>query len=336
MIDVLNAPSEAPPRVTVAGIADAPVAVETPMSRAEKVITAVIVGLPVVALVFGIVWFWGEGVHLRDVVLGVVLFLLAGHGVTVGFHRLLAHKSFAASRPLKLLLVVAGSMAFEGGPIGWVADHRRHHVFSDQAQDPHSPHRFGPSFAGQLRGLLHAHIGWLFKHTHTSWNRHAKDLMADRDLVVMNALFPLWCAVSLALPFGLGWLIGGGVAAALSALLWAGAVRILLLHHVTWSINSLCHTFGRRPFRTSDRSTNLAALAVVSMGESWHNGHHAFPRSARHGVLRGQWDTSAWLIGRFERAGWARDVHRPTPEAISKRLDQIGAPLVEPADCAER
>jgi len=341
--DVLIPPFEAPPRVAAAGTEASPdvapgdlTAPESPMSRGERLITAFIVGIPVVALVFGIVWFWGEGVNLRDVILAAVLFLLTGHGVTVGFHRLLAHKSFAASRPLKLLLVGAGSMAFEGGPIGWVADHRRHHVFSDQAQDPHSPHRFGPGFSGQLRGLWHAHVGWLFKHTHTSWTRHAADLLADRDLVVMNALFPLWCVVSLALPFGLGWLIGGGVGAALSALLWAGAVRILLLHHVTWSINSLCHTFGRRPFKTSDRSTNLAALAVVSMGESWHNGHHAFPRSARHGVLRGQWDTSAWLIERFERAGWANDVHQPTAAAINKRLDQGGSPLSDGDTCAKR
>lgn len=297
----------------------APPGTEGMTSGVEKAITSFIVAIPFLVLVFGVVWFWGEGVHLRDLLIAVVLYLIIGHGVTVGFHRMLAHQSFRARRPLKLLLVGAGSMAFEGGPIGWVADHRRHHVFSDQPDDPHSPHRFGAGGAARLRGLWHAHIGWLVNHARTSWSRHASDLLADRDLVVMNALFPLWCAVSLAIPFGLGWLLGGGAAGALTALLWAGGVRILVLHHVTWSINSLCHTFGRRPFVTSDRSTNLAPLAVLSMGESWHNGHHAFPRSARHGVQAGEWDSSARLISWFERLGWASEVHRARPEALARR-----------------
>lgn len=288
-------------------------------SRSEKLITTFFVATPFLVLVFGVVWFWGEGVHLRDVLLAVVLYFITGHGITIGFHRLLAHKSFRASRGLKLLLVAAGSMSFEGGPIGWVADHRRHHVFSDQPDDPHSPHHFGDGAGARLRGLWHAHIGWLLNHARTSWKRHAADLLADRDLVVMQALFPLWCAVSLAIPFGLGWLVGGGISGGLSALLWAGGVRILVLHHTTWSINSLCHTFGRRPFETNDRSTNLGGLALISMGESWHNGHHAFPRSARHGVQAGQWDTSARLISTFERLGWARDVHWPRADAIERR-----------------
>lgn len=288
-------------------------------TRSEQVITAVIVGLPLAAFVFGVVWFWGEGVHLRDVFIAVFMYFLAGHGITVGYHRLLAHKSFVAKRPLKLALMAAASMAFQGGPIGWVADHRRHHRFSDQQQDPHSPHQFGSGFGARLHGLWHAHVGWLLRHDRTSWERHAPDLLADRDLRVMNALFPFWCAVSLGIPFGLGWLLGGGLAGALSTLLWAGAVRILLLHHVTWSINSLCHTFGRRPFQTEDRSTNLAPLAIVSMGESWHNGHHAFPRSARHGVQQGEWDSSAQVIRMCERLGWASAVHWPRPELVARR-----------------
>ena len=306
----------------------------------DRLVTTIIVVAPLLALIFGVVWFWGEAIHLRDIVIGLVLFAVVGHGITVGFHRLLSHKSFAACRPLKLALVGAGSMAFEGGPIGWVADHRRHHVFSDQPGDPHSPHqvpkpvgRHAAADAGrgarhqvahrlraQLRGLAHAHVGWLFTPQRTSRSRYAADLVADRDLVVMNALFPVWCLASLALPFGLGWLLGGSVGAALTALLWAGGVRIFLLHHVTWSINSICHMFGRRPFATSDRSTNVGALSLVTMGESWHNGHHAFPRSARHGLLPGQWDSSAVLIRGFERVGWARDVHWPTPEAIQRRV----------------
>ena len=309
-------------------------------SRGEQLMTLFVVAVPLLVLAFGAVWFWGEGVHLRDVVIAVASYLVAGHGVTIGYHRLLAHKSFRACRPLKLVLVAAGSMAFEGGPIGWVADHRRHHVFSDQPEDPHSPHRFGAGQGALLKGLWHAHIGWLFRHARTSRIRHASDLLADRDLMVMNALFPLWCAASLAVPFVLGWVLGGGVQAGLTTLLWAGGVRILVLHHVTWSINSLCHTFGSRPFETGDQSTNFAPLAVVSMGESWHNGHHAFPRSARHGVQVGQFDSSARLIAWFERLGWARDVHWLRPDVVARRVREVrtrsaGGPLV-PSDLAER
>jgi len=282
--------------------------------RAERAITILVVAAPFAALLYAVLAFWGHGIHTRDALLAVVLFFLVGHGITIGFHRLLAHKSFVAVRPLKLALIGAGSMAFEGGPIGWVADHRRHHVFSDRDGDPHSPH----GTRRPLHGLWHAHIGWLFNHEPTSWPRHAKDLLADRDVVVMNALFPMWCVVSLAIPFALGWILGGSLWTALTALLWAGGVRIFLVHHVTWSINSLCHVFGRRPFATTDRSTNVRALAIFTMGESWHNGHHAFPRSARHGVLPHQWDTSARAIRWFEQLGWATDVHWTTPAAIAR------------------
>ena len=290
-----------------------------PPGLVPRVITALIVGVPFLALVLGAIRFWGRGIHLRDVLLAVIFYVLIGHGMTIGFHRLLAHKSFTARRPLKLILVALGSMAYEGGPIGWVANHRRHHVFADTGADPHSPQHHGGGARGQLKGLWHAHLGWLFTAHRTSWRRHAADLLADHDIVVMNALFPVWCVASLALPFGLGWLLGGTLGAALSALFWAGLVRICVLHHATWSVNSLCHMFGKRPFATKDRSSNVAALAVISMGESWHNGHHAFPRSARHGLLRGQWDSSAMLIRGLERMTLLHDVHWPAPEAVCNR-----------------
>ena len=284
-----------------------------------RAVTAVFVGVPFLALMFGVIRFWGRGIHLRDVLLAAVFYLLIGHGISIGFHRLLAHGSFTARRPVKLLLVGLGSMAYEGGPIGWVANHRQHHVFADTTADPHSPQHHGEGGRGQLKGLWHAHLGWLFTAQATPSQRRAADLLADRDIVVIDRLFPVFCVVSLALPFGLGWLLGGTLAAALSALFWAGLVRVCVLHHVTWSINSLCHMFGRRPFATKDRSSNVAALAIVSMGESWHNGHHAFPRSARHGLLRGQWDSSAVLIRAFERMTLLHNVHWPTPEAVQKR-----------------
>jgi stearoyl-CoA desaturase (Delta-9 desaturase) len=279
-----------------------------PQSGAERMMTALFIVVPLLALAYGVVRWWGHGIGTRDVILAAAFYVVVGHGVTIGFHRLLTHRSFAATRPLKIALSILGSMAFEGGPVGWVADHRRHHALSDRPGDPHSPHGHGPGLGGQIRGLWHAHVGWLLNHTPTSWRRYAGDLLKDRDLVVVNRLFPLWCVASLALPFGVGWLFGG-VAGGLTGLLWAGGVRIFLLHHVTWSINSICHTVGRRPFATKDKSTNVRALALVSFGESWHNGHHAFPRSARHGILRHQCDSSARLIGIFERLGWAQEVH---------------------------
>ncbi len=279
--------------------------------RSEQLLTGAIVFVPLVATLLVVVGLWGRSVGLLEVVLAVVLYAVAGHGVTIGFHRLLTHRSFKAKRPLKVLLAVAGSMAFEGPVIGWVADHRRHHAYTDRPGDPHSPHAYGGGFRAQVRGLWHAHTGWLFDHDPTPPERYARDLLADRDVVAINRLFPLWCVVSLGVPFALGWLLGGGIGAAASALLWAGAVRVCLLHHITWSINSLCHMFGRRPHDTPDRSTNLAVLAIVSMGESWHNNHHASPASARHGRGRGQLDSSAWLITRFERWGWAWNVRRP-------------------------
>jgi stearoyl-CoA desaturase (delta-9 desaturase) len=291
---------------------------ERPPGAGARVVTALIVALPFVALVLGVIRFRGHGVELRDLVLMVVLYMLVGHGVTIGYHRMLAHKSFTARRPLKVALLSLGSMAYEGGPIGWVASHRRHHVFADTPDDPHSPQHRGGGLGGQLKGLWHAHVGWLFTARGVPASRHAADLLADRDIVVINALFPMWCVVSLAIPFGLGWLLGGTVGAALSALLWAGLVRVFLLHHATWSVNSICHMFGRRPFASKDRSTNVSVLAVVSMGESWHNGHHAFPRSARHGLLPRQFDSSALLISAFEKIGWVHDVHVPTAEAIDR------------------
>jgi stearoyl-CoA desaturase (delta-9 desaturase) len=295
--------------------------------RSQQVITVVFVIGPILALLFALQHFWGRGVSIRDIVLAVVFYVVIGHGVTVGFHRLFAHKSFHAKRWLKITLAVTGSMAFQGSIIAWVSNHRLHHAHSDKPGDPHSPALDGPGIRGQLKGLWHAHMGWFFRPAATSQQRFAPDLMADRDVRTVNRLFPLWCAVSLVVPFGLGWLWGGGLAAAATALLWAGGVRICVLHHVTWSINSVCHTFGRRPFRNADRSSNVAVLSVVSFGESWHNAHHAFPNMARHGVDRHQPDSTAAIIGFCERMGWADHVRWPDALRLDerRRRDQITA-----------
>ena len=222
---------------------------------------------------------------------------------------------------MRIALAVAGSMSFQGDVIGWVATHRRHHAFTDRPGDPHSPYRYGTHLRGQLRGLLHAHVGWLFRNDRTTPERYAPDLLADRDIRAVSRAFPLLCVLTLALPFGLGWAIGGSWLYGVTALLWAGLVRIALLHHVTWSVNSLCHLIGERPFRTRrhDRATNLWPLALLSFGESWHNLHHADPTCARHGVDRGQLDPSAAVIRLLERLGWVHDVRWPTPERVAAR-----------------
>jgi stearoyl-CoA desaturase (delta-9 desaturase) len=265
----------------------------------------------------GLPLLWGRAVHLRDVVLAIVLYAVTGHGVTVGFHRLFTHRSFKARRPLKVILAAAGSMSVQGSLIAWVANHRRHHMFSDHDGDPHSPHLQHRGKAGYLLGFLHAHMGWMFGTDTTSAVRFAPDLLADPDAVLISRLFPVFAVASLALPFAIGWLWSGTVIGALTALLWAGVIRMALLHHVTWSINSICHLFGRRPFATRDHSTNFAPLALLSFGECWHNLHHAYPSSARHGVQRHQLDSSAGLIRLFERAGWATKVRWPTPERLA-------------------
>ncbi|WP_280671107.1 MULTISPECIES: acyl-CoA desaturase [unclassified Kitasatospora] len=289
--------------------------------RWQLVATALVVMFPFAALGLAGWVLWGRLIGPLDVVLAVVLYTITGLGVTVGFHRGLTHHSFVPTRGLKVALAVAGSMSFQGDVIGWVATHRRHHAFTDRPGDPHSPFRYGTTMRAELRGLAHAHIGWLFTGDVTPPARYAPDLLADRDLRAITRAFPALCILSLALPFAVGWAIGGNWHGALTALLWAGLVRVALLQHVTWSVNSLCHMIGRRPFRTRrhDRATNLWPLALLSFGESWHNLHHAEPTSARHGVDRGQIDPSAVVIRLFERLGWVRDVHWPAPARLEAR-----------------
>jgi stearoyl-CoA desaturase (delta-9 desaturase) len=284
----------------------------------QRVITGLLVVTPLLALGVGMPFLWGHAIHLRDVILAVVLYTITGHGITVGFHRLFTHRSFKAKRVLKVILAAAGSMAVEGSLIAWVANHRRHHMFSDQPGDPHSPRWPGGGNGSQLRGFLHAHVGWLFRADTTSVDRFAPDMLADPDAVLISRLFPFFAVASFALPFFAGWLWSGNLVGALTALVWAGVIRMALLHHVTWSINSICHLFGRRPFQTTDRSTNFAPLALLSFGESWHNFHHASPSSARHGAQPHQLDSSAALIRLFEKAGWATKVRWPTTDRLAQ------------------
>jgi stearoyl-CoA desaturase (delta-9 desaturase) len=283
--------------------------------------TGLIVLAPFAGLAVAMWMQWGRGLRTADLVLAAFFYLLTGFGVTAGFHRCLTHRGYVARPGLRAALAIAGSMSFQGQVIGWVAIHRRHHAYADRPGDPHSPYRYGAGLLGQLRGLGHAHVGWLFGVDATDAEHYAPDLLADPVMRRISRAFPLLCAVSLVLPALAGLAIGrGSLGAACSALLWAGLVRVLLLQHVTWSVNSLCHLIGERPFTTRrhDRATNLWPLALLSLGESWHNTHHSDPTCARHGVDRGQIDPSAALIRLFERLGWARDVRWP----VASRLEE--------------
>jgi stearoyl-CoA desaturase (delta-9 desaturase) len=301
-------PDAGPPARTVAG-------------RVQIAVTVAIVLIPFAGLAVAGWLAWGHGVNLADLLLALAFYAITGLGVTIGFHRLLTHRAFTAAPALRIALAVAGSMSFEGEVIGWVAIHRRHHAFTDRPGDPHSPYRYGTSLLGQLRGLGYAHVGWLLRNDPTSPARFAPDMTADPAMRAVSAAFPALCVASLALPFAAGWLIGGTWQAAVAALIWAGLVRIAVLQHVTWSVNSLCHVFGARPFTTRrhDRATNLWPLALLSFGESWHNMHHSDPACARHGADPHQIDISAAMIRIFERLGWATGVHWPTPGRLDSR-----------------
>jgi stearoyl-CoA desaturase (Delta-9 desaturase) len=282
----------------------------------ERVVRGAIIVVPLAAI-GSVSWLaWGGSLHWQDLLVLAIVYSLTGAGITVGYHRLFTHHSFKTTRVLRMLFAVLGSMAVEGSVVEWVATHRRHHDLSDQPGDPHSPHaEQAPGWRGAVGGLVHAHIGWMFRGKDmANPGRYARDLLADRDLRFVSRTFPLWVVLGLALPFGLGVALTGSVIGGLTALLWGGAVRIFLLHHATFSINSLCHFFGRSPFGTGDESRNLGWLAPITFGEAWHNNHHAFPTSARHGLGRGQVDPGAWLITALERSHLAWDVVRISPE----------------------
>ena len=287
-----------------------PVAHET----RDRIITGLVTIVPVLAL--GLVgWqLWAVALGWNDVFVFLVMYMATGLGITVGFHRLFTHRSFKARRPVRFALAAFGSMAIEGPIVSWVADHRKHHAFSDRLGDPHSPHvEHGHGLKGALEGLAHAHVGWLFIHTQRGRKtRYAPDLMRDRDIAWIDRTFIWWAIGGFVISFVLGFLFGGAdtVKDGFTGMLWGGLVRVLVLHHATYSINSLCHFFGRRPFETGDQSRNLAWLAPLTFGEAWHNGHHAFPTSARHGLQRWQIDISAGVIALLERLHLASDVIR--------------------------
>jgi stearoyl-CoA desaturase (delta-9 desaturase) len=296
-----------------------PVMDPVPVSRFDRLMLLLFIAVPFLALIAAVPVAWGWGLGWLDLAIAAVAYLIMGHGITVGFHRYFTHGSFRAKRPLKVALAVAGSMAIEGPVIQWVADHRRHHAFSDREGDPHSPWRYGESIPALTKGLFFAHMGWLFDLEQTNPRRYAPDLIKDPDIQRISRYFPWLVATSLLLPAVIGGLLSWSWQGIVTAFFWASLVRISLLHHVTWSINSICHTIGQQPFKSRDHSGNVWWLALLSGGESWHNLHHADPTCARHGVLPGQIDSSARVIWIFEKLGWATDVRWPKADRLAAR-----------------
>jgi stearoyl-CoA desaturase (delta-9 desaturase) len=291
------------------------------MPFVDRLASAVVTAVPPILLAVGIALGWGGTlVNWQDLVNLLVCYVVIGSGITVGFHRLLTHRSFKTSRLLRAGFAALGSAAAEGPVIDWVATHRKHHRYSDVEGDPHSPHvGHGSGWRGAFAGFLHAHIGWVFSDMEVADERiYAKDLLADPWIRFVDRTFVLWVVVGLAFSFGLGVALTGTVTGGLIGLLWGGAARIFLLHHSTFSINSVCHFFGRQDFATRDQSRNVPWLAIPTWGEAWHNNHHAFPTSYRHGLRRWQIDPSAGMIRLLEMAGLAWDVVRVDP----KRIDQ--------------
>jgi stearoyl-CoA desaturase (delta-9 desaturase) len=290
------------------------------MTRTEKTVNVIAVALPFAATIVAIPLLWNQLVSAADLTILVAMYLITAFGITIGYHRLLTHRAFETPRPMRYAFAIMGSMAVQGSVIAWVADHRKHHAFSDEEGDPHSPHGHGGGASGVLKGLWHAHVGWLIDgHGRADWYRYAPELMEDPGMRRINRAFPTLVGLGLLLPFAAGLLITGTLAGGLTALLWGGLVRIFFVHHVTWSINSICHFMGTQRFVTDDESRNVFWLSILSLGESWHHNHHAFPRSANHGLRWWEVDISGIVIGGLEKVGLATNVVRITPERQEQR-----------------
>ena len=294
------------------------------MERLERRVAIVTVIVPFVALALAIIHFWGNGVTALDLVLCGGMYVITAFGLTLGFHRLFTHRSFKCGGALTACLGVAGSMAAQGPVLFWVACHRRHHQCSDDEGDPHSPHQFGRGFVAVLRGWWHAHMGWMFTHKTENYRKFAGDLLRERRVVRINRHYFVWIALGLLIPAVLGGLISKSWWGAFTGLLWGGLVRMFFVHHCTWSVNSICHLFGRAPFATNDESRNNALCAMLTLGEGWHNNHHAFPSSARHGLFWWQLDVVYLTVCALRILGLAWDVHLPSREQMAERAQRVG------------
>ncbi len=291
------------------------------MSRSAKIANLGAVIVPFAATVAAIPLLWNSLVSGTDLAIAAVLYILTATGITIGYHRMLTHRSFQTFKPVEYAFAIFGSMAVQGPVNSWVADHRKHHAHTDEEGDPHSPHvGHGEGVTGVLRGLWHAHTGWLLEEQgRARWEKYAPDLAEDRGMRFISRHFVPLVIASLAIPALAGYLLTGTLLGAATGLLWGGLVRVFFVHHITWSINSICHFMGTRRFDVDDESTNVFWLALPSLGEAWHHNHHAFPRSAEHGLRRWELDPSAWIIGAMEKVGLAWNVIRIAPERQAQK-----------------
>lgn len=296
-------------------------------SRISQVVTLVAVVVPPIGVLSAMGVLWGVGLHAVDLVTLVVLYIVCAFGITIGFHRYFTHRGFAAHPAVAFALGVLGCMTMQGPLTQWVTDHRKHHALSDRPGDPHSPHGSGNA----LLGFVHAHVGWLFTNLGMEQGRtYGKDIYDDRTARVIDRLYLLWVASTLGIPFAAGWIVGGTWQRGAETLVWGGLVRIFLFQHATFSVNSICHMFGRQDYRSRDEARNNRFVALLVFGEGWHNNHHAFPASARHGLDPGQLDPSWWIIRGLERLGLVWDVVAPDDaQRARRRLDAASATASE-------
>ncbi|MDB5392157.1 MAG: acyl-CoA desaturase [Planctomycetaceae bacterium] len=283
-------------------------------SLCTRLVTLIVILVPLLGVLSTPFFVWGWGFDWTDFGLLLAMYVLTALGITVGFHRLFVHRSFETYTWVKFIWAILGSMAVQGSLFQWVGLHRRHHQFSDTSQDPHTPHHQGSGVLGLLRGFWHAHLGWFFAKDPPDLDRYVKDLTASKPLRMANALFPLWVALGLVIPAILGGVIAQSWSGVWTGLIWGGLVRVFLVHHVTWSVNSACHLWGRQPYKSNDMSRNNALFGILAMGEGWHNTHHAFPNSARHGLRWWQIDASFWVIRLMALFGLAWNLKLPSIE----------------------
>jgi len=288
-------------------------------SHVSQVVTLVAVLVPPAGIFCAAGLFWGVALRPLDIVLFCCFYVATGLGITVGYHRLFTHRSFVAPQAVRVTLAILGAMTLQGPLTQWVTDHRKHHARSDVEGDPHSPHLAGPGLWNTIRGLYHSHVGWLFLTKGMErGDLYGADLYGDKVIRLIDRLYLVWVALSVGLPFVIAYGITGSAARGFEALVWAGLIRIFLFEHATFAVNSICHTFGRRPYEARDESRNNVVVALVAFGEGWHNNHHAFPRSARHGLERIQVDFSWMVISAMKRLRLARDIRLPTPAQLAR------------------
>jgi stearoyl-CoA desaturase (Delta-9 desaturase) len=296
----------------------------SPADRTIRRVNLAAVLVPLIGLGVAIYFAWGTAFDWTQAAISLSMSTLTALGITVGFHRLFTHKSFTAVAPVRYALAALGSMAVQGPVIEWAGAHRKHHQHSDGEEDPHSPHHhtggaFGATLIGTLKGFWHAHMGWMLKGHQRGLARYTKDLREDPVIAAANRHFKFWVLMGLLIPALAGGLITMTFEGALLGFLWGGLVRILVNHHITWSVNSICHLWGTSPFVSHDESRNNALVGVLAMGEGWHNNHHAFPTSARHGLRWWELDVSYMVIRALVLLRLAGHVKLPTEEKLASR-----------------